>query len=244
MPNVRASSGMIGTTRWPNSSSRARLRSRRVKAIVVDAGLLARAAGELGERLVGAAARAGGVSRTTRLGSEPSSAWRRSIMYWYSARVRRPAGSTAGSSSSSSARRGSRREVEAVAERARAASLVIFLIWWVALRPSTSGPSVQPLTVLARITVGAPVVLGRGLVGGVELAVVVAAAGQVAQLVVGEVLDQSCAGAGRGRRSARGCRRRPRRRSAGTRRRRWCSSCRAARRRRRGRAARPTSSPR
>jgi len=35
-------------------------------------------------------------------------------------------------------------------------SVVIFLIWWVALRPSTSGPSVQPLIVLARITVGAP----------------------------------------------------------------------------------------
>ena len=35
MPNVRASSGMIGTTCLPNCSSRARLRSRRVKPIVV-----------------------------------------------------------------------------------------------------------------------------------------------------------------------------------------------------------------
>ena len=68
--------------------------------------------------------------------------------------------------------------------------MVIFLIWWVALRPSTSGPSVQPLIVLARITVGAPGLLGGGLVGGVELPVVVAAAGQVAELLVGEVLDQ------------------------------------------------------
>ena len=40
--------------------------------------------------------------------------------------------------------------------RRRSWSVVIFLIWWVALRPSTSGPSVQPLIVLARMTVGAP----------------------------------------------------------------------------------------
>ena len=39
---------------------------------------------------------------------------------------------------------------------ARIWSLVIFLIWWVELRPSKPGPSVQPLTVLARITVGRP----------------------------------------------------------------------------------------
>src|SRR5438477_574495 len=34
-------------------------------------------------------------------------------------------------------------------------SSVIFLIWCVALRASKSGPSVQPLIVLARMTVGA-----------------------------------------------------------------------------------------
>ena len=32
----------------------------------------------------------------------------------------------------------------------------IFLIWCVALRASKSGPSVQPFTVLARMTVGEP----------------------------------------------------------------------------------------
>ena len=37
---------------------------------------------------------------------------------------------------------------------------------------------------------GAPSLLGGGLVGGVELAVVVAAAGQPAQVVVGQVLDE------------------------------------------------------
>jgi hypothetical protein len=31
-----------------------------------------------------------------------------------------------------------------------------FFAWWVMFRASTPGPSVQPLTVLARITVGAP----------------------------------------------------------------------------------------
>src|SRR4051794_28760366 len=35
MPNVRASSGMIGTTRGPSCLSRARVRSSRVKPIVV-----------------------------------------------------------------------------------------------------------------------------------------------------------------------------------------------------------------
>ena len=33
---------------------------------------------------------------------------------------------------------------------------VSFFIWWVALRASKSGPSVQPLMVWARITVGWP----------------------------------------------------------------------------------------
>ena len=40
MPNVRASSGTIGTTRSPNPSALVRLRSRRVKAVVVEASTL------------------------------------------------------------------------------------------------------------------------------------------------------------------------------------------------------------
>ncbi len=44
-------------------------------------------------------------------------------------------------------------EIEAVAQ-ASSWALVIFLIWWVALRASISGPRVHPLTVLARMTVG------------------------------------------------------------------------------------------
>ena len=67
---------------------------------------------------------------------------------------------------------------------------VSFFAWWVMLRASTPGPSVQPLTVLARITVGRARVLDRGLVGGVDLAVVVAAAAELGQVVVGQVLDE------------------------------------------------------
>ncbi len=112
------------------------------------------------------------------------------------------------------------------------------------LRASTPRPSVQPLTVLARITVGAPRVLGRRLVGRVDLAVVVAAAAELAEVVVGQVLDQPpqprigpeevLADVG--------ARRRPR--TSGTRRRPCCSSSRPGRRRRRARAARPTRGPR
>ena len=68
--------------------------------------------------------------------------------------------------------------------------MVISLIWWVALRPSTSGPSVHPLIVFARITVGAPVELGGRPVGAVDLAVVETAAAQRPDLVVGPVLDE------------------------------------------------------
>ena len=46
------------------------------------------------------------------------------------------------------------------------------------------------MTVLARITVGRAGVLDRGLVRGVDLAVVVAAAAQLGEVVVGQVLDE------------------------------------------------------
>jgi hypothetical protein len=36
-------------------------------------------------------------------------------------------------------------------------SRLSFFIWWLAMRPSKLVPSVQPFTVLARITVGWPV---------------------------------------------------------------------------------------
>ncbi len=181
---------------------------------------------ELVERGVGAGScERSAIARPRGCGSGPPSACRRSIRYWYSAESPRRA-EVGRVARRRATRRGSRRAGAAGRAGSRSCSLVIFLIWCVALRPSTSGPSVQPLTVLARITVGAPIlVLGCDLVGGVQLAVVVPAAGKRAQLVVGQVLDHACAGAGRGRRSARGCRRPTRPRSAGTRRRRCVFIC-------------------
>ena len=105
-------------------------------------------------------------------------------------RVLAPGGSTA-AASPSSADSGISSWRYSRSRRRSSCSLFIFLIWWVALRPSMSGPSVQPLIVLHRIAVGAPgaEVLGGRLVGGVQLAVVVAAAGQVDEVLVAEVGD-------------------------------------------------------
>ena len=90
--------------------------------------------------------------RSTRSGRNPSSARRRSIRYSYSgesvARV------VVGRELAFEVRVGDV-EVEAVAERLQVDG-VIFLIWCVALRASKPVPSVQPFTVLARITVGEP----------------------------------------------------------------------------------------
>ena len=61
-----------------------------------------------------------------------------------------------------------------------------------------------------------PLVLHRRLVGGVDLPGIVAAAAQLLQLLVGQVPDHARAAAGPRRRSARGCRRPARRRTSGT----------------------------
>ena len=83
MPNVRASSGMIGTIRGPTCSSRARLRNRRVKPIVVETSWLPDPARSSANGLsVGRSSLRR--ARVVRFGICPPSAWRRSIMYWYS----------------------------------------------------------------------------------------------------------------------------------------------------------------
>ena len=118
--------------------------------------LLARAGQHLVEGLLRPAARAGASCATTRRGSEPSRAQPpvEHVLPDLGALGQRDVG-----------------RLLVVGQRvlghlvlrgggaragARSWSVVIFLIWWVALRPSTSGPSVQPLIVLARMTVGAP----------------------------------------------------------------------------------------
>ena len=65
MPNVRASSGMIGTIRGPSSLSRMRLRRIRAKTIVVDTGVVLPAANSASTAGAGAGS---GVARTIRRG--------------------------------------------------------------------------------------------------------------------------------------------------------------------------------
>ena len=79
MPNVRASSGMIGTTRWPTVGSRRRLRSRTANAMVVDTGRPLDP--EANSANVAGAGSGSGLARTTRRGSEPAKARRRIIRY-------------------------------------------------------------------------------------------------------------------------------------------------------------------
>ncbi|MEY4009924.1 MAG: hypothetical protein RLZZ93_616 [Actinomycetota bacterium] len=92
--------------------------------------------------------------RTSRCGSGPSSARLRSIMYWYS--TESAAGLKYGGSSPSSMDSGISSSRCRRARISISCSFVSFLIWCVALRPSTPEPSVQPLMVLQRMTVGRP----------------------------------------------------------------------------------------
>jgi hypothetical protein len=94
--------------------------------------------------------------RTVRLGNDPSSAMRRSMRYVCSIEPS-PNRMYGGSLPSASASSGITSCRYRRSRNTRSWSTVIFLIWWVALRPSTSGPRVHPLMVLARMTVGAPV---------------------------------------------------------------------------------------
>ena len=206
MPNVRASSGMIGTTRGPKPSVRARFAQQAGEGHRGRHGLAARAGGELGERRVGRQGQRPadrGGARRQRPVEGPAALHQVAVL----GRVhRRP---VVGRLVAVERRaRGSRRRGAAAARRAWSWSRVIFLIWWVALRPSTSVPERPALDRLGQDHRRGAALLGGGLVGGVELLVVVAAAGQVAQVVVATGARPACAGAGRARRSARGCRRR------------------------------------
>ena len=129
-------------------------------------------------------------------GPRPSSAVRRRHHVLVARRSRCRGGSSGGSPSSSSA--SGIRELQAVAERLAAPPAVSFLIWWVALRGLELGPERPALDRLGQDDGRAALVLDRRLVGGVELAVVVPAAGQLAQVVVGEVLDHALRSRGSG----------------------------------------------
>ena len=188
MPNVRASSGMIGTIRGPIESSRHRLRSRRVNPIVVLTSCLPDPArissnglslgSEMGRRVL-----------VERFGSEPSSALRRSIMYWYSIESwlgRKYGGSSAwiaDSGISSWRYRRSRQTDELLLGH-----LLDLVRRVAALEARAERPALDRLGEDDRRPAAAEV-LGGGLVRGVQLAVVVAAARQGSKFVVREMGD-------------------------------------------------------
>ena len=64
-----------------------------------------------------------------------------------------------------------------------------FFCWCATFSPSPALPRPKPLTVFARITVGAPLLRDRRGVGGVDLLRIVAAAVQAPDLVIGHVGD-------------------------------------------------------
>ena len=80
MPKVRASSGTIGTTNLPMSGSRSSFDSSRTNTIVVEA---ARPSVPLANssKISGFAGAGSGVVLLLRIGSEPPSAFRRSLRY-------------------------------------------------------------------------------------------------------------------------------------------------------------------
>ena len=82
MPKVRASSGMIGTNRSPITGSFIRSLRMRTNAIVVAIDCLPDPRRKSSKSESGGWG--SGLARTTRRGSTPPSAARRSFMYWIS----------------------------------------------------------------------------------------------------------------------------------------------------------------
>ena len=154
--------------------------------MVVETARLARARRRSSSKTL-ASGWAAALARTTRLGSEPARARRRSIRYSYSGEPsagRKYGGWSASRASSgiSSCRCSRSRNVAQLL-----LGHLLDLVGGVAgLEVGAERPALDGLGQDDR---GRALVLDGGLVGGVELAVVVAAAGQGAQVVVGEVLD-------------------------------------------------------
>ena len=188
MPNVRASSGMIGTIRGPIDSSRHRLRSRRVNPIVVLTSCLPDPAAHLFERLVArqrdGAARAGGTLRERAV--ERLAALHHVLVLdrvVAGAEVRRVVGLD---------RRFGDLVVEvqpvAQADELLLGHLLDLVRRVAALEARAERPALDRLGEDHRRPAAAEV-LGGGLVRGVQLAVVVAAAGQGSKFVVREMGD-------------------------------------------------------
>ena len=201
---MRASSGMIGTIRWPISGSRIRSLSRRGRTPSSSRSAACRSRDGPTRRPRPAASAAVGVRR--RAGTQPPSARRRSSMYWMCS-CSMPGGSTAAGLASRSVV--GDRDLQPVAEALEVVQgeLLHLVRRVAALEVAAERPALDGLGEddrrLARV-------LGRGAVGRVHLAVVVAAALQLPDLVVGHALDHLAGARVARRRSARGRRRRPR----------------------------------
>ena len=181
MPKVRASSGMIGTTRRPKPGSRIRFRSSLAKTIVVLTAA-ADAGGELGV----------GLGRGRRQGLRPHDPLRQGaaerappleeVLDLLRVRARVEVGRVLDLLVRD-------RQLQAVPEdhQLRLGELLGLVGDVPALDARAQRPALDRLGQDDR---GAGAELGRGPVGGVELAVVVAAPAKTRQVVVGEVLHE------------------------------------------------------
>ena len=237
-PKVLASSETIGATSEPTVGSRTRFRRRRVNTMVVETDCAPEPAANSSKTL--ASGRWGGTGRTTRTGTGPSStrAAGAQVLHGVGPLGRADIGRIALEGGVGDVVG----QVQPVPQRAQLRlGHLLDLVGGVARLDLRSER--PPLDRLGQDDRRRPSLLGGQLVGGIELAVVVAAAGQrtsSSSLRSSTILRSR----GSGRRSAPGCRRRTRWPASGTRRPPWCSSGRAGRRRRPGRAARPSASPR
>ena len=215
MPNVRYSSGAIGTMRLPISGSFIQSLSSRTDAIVVAILFLPEpclssaytsSPGSLSglarttRRGTRAAERAGGARSCTRSRGRPCRGGR-------TARRRSPRRSRSRSRSRD-------RQVEPVAELLEVVrGQLLHLVGGVLALEGVDRPALDGL---GQDHGRLADVLGGGVERGVHLAVVVAAARQLHGSGRRSCARPSCAAAGRRRRSARGCRRRPRSSRSGT----------------------------
>ena len=215
-PNVRASSGMIGTIRGPSSGSRIRLRSSRAKTIVVLTGGRA-AGGELGVNRGLDTGEELGPDDPLGQGAAQLAAPLAEVFDLFGLRagmvVRRFLELRVGD-----------RQLEPVAEDVELLLRELLgLVGDVAgLDARAQGPALDRVDQDRGRAAGE---LGRGLVRRVDLAVVVATAAELGQVVVGQVLDELAPGGDRARRNAPGYTPRPRPSTSGTRRRGCRSSC-------------------
>ena len=238
-PKVRASSETIGATSEPTVGSRTRLRSSRANTMVVDTDCLPEPGGELLEDLGVGSQRRRRPDHPDGQRAVEDAAPGPQVLHGVGAlggadvgrvALERGVGDVVG-------------QVQAVAQRAQLGlGHLLDLVRGVARLDL--GAERPPLDRLGQDDGRGAPLLGGQLVGGVELAVVVAAAGERHAARRRSGPRPSCAGGGRGRRSAPGCRPPTRRPASGTRRRPSCSSGRAGRRRRPWPAARPSASPR